>query len=593
MAIAHALHRFPFAPEKLWPLLADTARFNEAVGLPKHEIIETPQPDGSVDFQGRLKKGPVTLSWRERPVNWVSNEWFEHHRDFLSGPLASLTAKLTLKKDGEGCLADYAVEVLPKSLLGRLLAPRIAKGGIKNFTQAAEAATRHLAGESQAVFDYAASPPSDAVKARVAEQVKTIEQSRHGHGLAAKLAEEILGAQEVDLAQIRPLKLARLWQAPPLSTIELCLEATRAGLLDLKWSLLCPRCRVAKASATSLDALPKGTHCGSCNIDYGRDFTRNVELAFQPSPAIRPIVFGEYCLFGPLSTPHVKAQIALLPGEEKEISIGLKPGPYRYRTLAPGPEVEVEVAGAPPALIIGDDDLTAGAPTKEGALRLVNLSKRPQIAVIEERHWVADALTADRVATLQAFRDLFSDQVLRPGDEVSVGEVTLLFTDLRASTALYRKIGDASAYHLVRDHFAFLAGLVRAREGAIVKTIGDAIMAAFKDPAQAVTAALAMQRGLAHFNAEHESAQVALKVGLHKGPSIAVTMNERLDYFGSTVNLAARLQGQSQGGDIVLSKTLAEDPSVAPLLAGFPARQEAADLKGFDQPIAFLRLSVS
>jgi class 3 adenylate cyclase len=136
--------------------------------------------------------------------------------------------------------------------------------------------------------------------------------------------------------------------------------------------------------------------------------------------------------------------------------------------------------------------------------------------VIEERAWLEDVLTADRVATLQAFRDLFSDQVLRPGDEVGIRRVTLLFSDLRGSTALYDAIGDAAAYRLVRDHFAYLAAIVREHEGTVVKTIGDAVMAAFHDPAEGLKAAIAMQERVASFNAT-AGAPIVLKLGLHEG----------------------------------------------------------------------------
>jgi class 3 adenylate cyclase len=117
----------------------------------------------------------------------------------------------------------------------------------------------------------------------------------------------------------------------------------------------------------------------------------------------------------------------------------------------------------------------------------------------------------------------------------------------------------------------------------VVKTIGDAVMASFGDPANAVKAALAMQARIA----DHD---LVLKLGVHVGPSVVVNMNDRLDYFGSTVNMAARLQGQSQGGDIVLSRAVADDPAVRPLLAPLAAIQESVALKGFAQPISFVRL---
>jgi class 3 adenylate cyclase len=376
-----------------------------------------------------------------------------------------------------------------------------------------------------------------------------------------------------------------------------CLQAVRAGLLQLRWDLLCPRCRVAKGWSGGLDRLPQGAHCSSCNIDYERDFSKNVEASFHPAPAVRALETGEYCMWGPMSVPHVKAQILLQPGETRELRATLPFGPFRFRTLEPGPEAEVDWrSGGCPQLILDEGTVVAGAPAAPGMLHLANRAKRPLVAIIEDRSWVADALTADRVTALQTFRDLFSADVLRPGDEVAVGRIALLFSDLKGSTALYQSIGDASAYHLVRDHFAFMAKVIRDHEGAIVKTIGDAVMAAFVSPTQAVEAAIDIQRQIAAFNRETHveegvaSPPIVIKLGVHSGPTIAVTLNDRLDYFGSTVNMAARLQGQSDGGDVVLSPEIIQDPSVAPLLAGLQMSRDQASLKGFEQPIMFFRL---
>jgi class 3 adenylate cyclase len=198
-------------------------------------------------------------------------------------------------------------------------------------------------------------------------------------------------------------------------------------------------------------------------------------------------------------------------------------------------------------------------------------------------------LTVPEVVSLQAFRDLFAEATLRPGDEAAVGQVALLFTDLRGSTALYERVGDAKAFNLVREHFAFLASIVRDHDGAVVKTIGDAVMASFGDPADAVKAALAMQARIADFNRERGVGALVLKIGIHVGASVMVSLNERLDYFGSTVNMAARLQGQSEGGDIVLGRAVA-DPAVKPLLADVPARLESVLLKGFAEPVGFVRV---
>jgi len=588
---ASVTHSFRVPPAEVWPFVADTQRFNEAYGMPKHRIVETPRADGSVEYRAFTRVGPLQVEWLERPVNWVAEQWFEHRRDFVKGPLTFLCATLRLTAEpGGGTTASYTVSLAPKGLLGRLVAGRVIKTGIANFHKACASIERHLAGRQALVFDYKAPQPDEATRARVMQQIERIEASGHGHGLAPRLVDDLFTRQEIDLMRIRPLALARRWGVAARQAVELCLEATRSGLLTLRWSLLCPRCRVAKAEAGSLDALPKGAHCPTCNIDYERDFARNVELAFAPAPAVRPIIEGEYCLFGPLSMPHVKLQVTLAPGERRTLPAAFPPGPYRYRTLEPGLQRDVELGETAPAFTLGEDVIEVGPAAASGSIAIANETGRPRALVVEERRWVEDALTAERVSTLQAFRDLFSHEVLRPGDDVAVEHVTLMFTDLRASTALYGRIGDASAYGLVRDHFAFLAAIVRRHDGAIVKTIGDAIMAAFHRPQDALAAAIAAQREVASFNREHPETPVAIKLGLHGGPCIAVTLNDRLDYFGSTVNMAARLQAESEGGDIVLAEDYAQDPRLEPLLQDLRVERAQAILKGFAQPIGFLRL---
>jgi class 3 adenylate cyclase len=583
---------FDRPPGEIWPVMADTARFNEAAALPKHEIEEIPQADGSVTFLGRLKRGPFALHWREKPVNWVHEQWFEHCREFQNGPFRSLCATFELSAEGAGSRGVYTLAVEVANLAGHaILAGGFLSSAGRTFGRLAADANRFAAGLRIDPFAHAVPAVSAATARRVEAIVAAIEATPHGHGLARRLADFLFKAQEVDLWQIRPLKLARDWGVDPRLTIELCLQAVRNGLLDLHWDLLCPRCRVAKFSTVALDRLPTGAHCSTCNIDYGRDFSRNVEASFRPAPSLRPISGGQYCLFGPMSTPHIKVHVTLEPGQFRELPAKLLPGDYRLRTLEPGPEASITwESGGFPELVADADRMETGVPAPAGVLRLVNRSRRPLTLIVEERSWVRDALTADRVTTLQAFRDLFAGETLRPGDDVGIGDITLMFTDLKGSTAFYERVGDAGAYRLVREHFAFLAARVREHDGAIVKTIGDAVMAAFADPGNAVAAALSIQDKITRFNAGHGGEAIVIKLGLHKGPCIAVTLNERLDYFGSTVNLAARLQMQSIGGDIVLSTDLADDPAVAPVLRGRTLRAEIAAVKGFEHPVSFVRI---
>ena len=426
-------------------------------------------------------------------------------------------------------------------------------------------AARHASGAESQVFDYRPPPLPAGAAERLEAMVARLEAGPYAHGLARRLADHVTSAQEVDLMRLRPKALAAAWGVQERDVIELALAAVREGLLDLRWDLLCPRCRGAKATAGSLDRLPTGAHCPSCNIDYGRDFARNVELTFHPAAAIRPIAGGEYCLSGPGGTPHVKVQQILAPGEVREVEAMLPAGDYRLRTLEPGRETDIAYDGGPfPELVASPEGVAAGSPSLPGIIRFRNEAGREATFVIESRDWIREALTAHQVTTLQSFRDLFADQVLRPGDEVGIERVTLMFSDLKGSTALYERVGDAGAYRLVREHFAFLAETVRRHDGAIVKTIGDAVMAAFGDPAEAVRAAIAIQSQVAGVQCPLTDRKASpSSSACTQGPCIAVTLNDRLDYFGTTVNLAARLQGESRGGEIVVSEALAADPVVA------------------------------
>jgi class 3 adenylate cyclase len=580
-------------PETVWPVISDTARFNEAAKLPKYQVEDILQGDGRVLRLARASVAGLRLEWEERPYEWVRGRSFRQTRIFRKGPLRRFGPIVELTPEGGGTLLSYTLTGEPKGILGTLLFRLgfLEKGGAA-IGRLVKMATDYLAGVRPLLFDYA--PPSlpKGATERVTAGVAQIATGAYGHDLAARLGEHLLTAQEVDLTHMRPLKLARDWAAEPRHVVELFLEATRVGLLRLSWDLLCPRCRGAKSSVASLDQLPREAHCSSCNIAYDADFARNVELSFQPAPSVRDLTIGEYCLNGPYATPHVVVQQVLGAGEERSVAADLPAGPYRLRTLEAGGELDIDhsAGGAFPEIVVDGGTVTAGPASPRGEIRMRNRGVGDCGIVIESREWVADALTAHRATLLQAFRDLLPGEALRPGEDIAIDNVTLMFTDLAGSTALYARIGDGPAYRLVRDHFAFLAAAVRRHNGTLIKTIGDAVMAAFSDPADAVRAALEVQDTVNDFNAGQGEEALTIKIGLHGGACIAVTMNDRLDYFGSTVNTAARLQGQSRGGDVVLSETLAADPAVAALLADRPRSAEQAQLKGLADAVPFERL---
>jgi adenylate cyclase len=312
---------------------------------------------------------------------------------------------------------------------------------------------------------------------------------------------------------------------------------------------------------------------------------------------VREVETQQFCVGGPQVTPHIVLQQRLDAGETRTLSPTLEPGRYRVRAR--------DVRGHQPVLVLQDGlaenavrlDPNGWQPeelelTTTPALRIENASDLQQLLVLERTAWADDVATAADVTALQVFRDLFAAEALRPGEPISVGNLTVLFTDLRDSTRFYREAGDAPAFGSVLEHLDVMRSAVVAQDGAVVKTMGDAVMAVFRRPAAAVRAALNAQRelaGLGNRQVRH------LKVGINCGPCIAVTQNDRLDYFGSTVNAAARLVDLSSGEDVIVSGAVHADPEVSELLAEptgtISAEPLHAELKGFDERFELWRFT--
>ena len=282
------------------------------------------------------------------------------------------------------------------------------------------------------------------------------------------------------------------------------------------------------------------------------------------------------------------AQQLLGPGEQCTLQPDLDSGQYRLRLLElPGAQtVRVGPEGASEAVFrVGPAGWETQGLTLSSASRLVfeNATPAEQLFILERSAWNAQATPAADVTALQTFRDLFASEALRPDEPISVGSLAIVFTDLRGSTRLYREIGDAPAFGSVMEHFDVLREAIAAAGGSVVKTMGDAVMAVFRRPAEALQAMVAAQERLAAPPAGERP--LWLKVAIQYGPVIAINANDRLDYFGTQVNLAARMVELSSGEDMVLGESVFRDQEVAAVLAasGLQAEPFNASLKGFDQ----------
>ena len=577
--------------EALWPLASDTNRFNRDTGLP---VVHDDRDTGEELENARRKlritlNGFIPIAWEELPFEWVRPWRFGVVRRYRGGPLKEMRVLCELDPiDGERCRIVYSVAVTPNGLLGRIIVPvQIGILSRRAFEKAFRSYAEHVrrTGASTPI-------PQDDPKAiqRLSGAVGRLVDAGVRSLVAEKLITHLSSADALSLVRIRPALLARLWELPRAEMLEACLEATRLGILDLQWDLLCPSCSGSKEDVATLSELRtrKAVHCDTCRIDFSVDFDRSVELTFHPNASYRRAADALFCVAGPQVTPQVLVQQLVEPGETREVRPLLNAGGYRVRILG-GPSgggfvVDPAAGNATHDVRIGLEGISVDGEDvtgPESTFRIHNDTPVERLVQIERTAWTDDVVTAAEVTRNQTFRDLFSSEVLEYGEFVSVGSLTLVFTDLRDSTRLYTRVGDARAYGRVMEHFEVLREAIVNEGGSVVKTIGDAVMAVFPTPAPALAALDAARREL---RLREDGEPLVLKAGLHHGPCIAVTLNDRLDYFGTTVNVAARLGSLSSGEDTVISDEVRRDPGVEAYLADARADVASANvsLRGID-----------
>lgn len=397
------------------------------------------------------------------------------------------------------------------------------------------------------------------------------------------------------------------------------LHASRLGLFDLTWNVLCPGCSgVLDAHSTLKSLRHDDYHCGLCACGYEASVDEQVEVAFTVSPRVRRIAahdpntlplwdyfrqifwssgvdldeesfasLSDEVVLDALELPaHEKAVLSLqLP---KEFIIVFEPVTHAAQFI--------DVQGEPTkerqqlSLIYNKLEAPVGTMTlRPGPLRLA-LDNQTDTRVLPSVFIAADALhhligkrkpflTAKRMLTNQTFRDVFKADNLNIDQRLKITSLTFLFTDLKGSTALYERVGDLAAFDLVRAHFRALLEIISSEKGAVVKTIGDAVMATFVRPEHALAAGLRMRAAMDALNAERGTGDLVVKIGIHEGPCLAVMLNERQDYFGQTVNIAARVQGLATSQAIHVTGPVIDAPAVAAILdreAITPIQKEAA-----------------
>lgn len=598
---------------KVWELLANTEHFNQVIGLAPAQFSAVAEGDVSLARPASTRVMGLPLSWLEYPFQWVKGERYTVLRIYASGPLKSMNGGIELTDSATKLPNGFPAtrlrvfaEIVPRAAIVKPGLALFMRRNLLNTFKYCDDYLRQTAGHKAHPLPQPAKLPV-VNQSQLERLLKALERQPVERDYIALLGGYLRTGSDNEVAGLRPYVLAQQWDAVPDEVLRLCLHATKLGILNLSWQLMCPNCRVSKAEYTSLGQLQEQFHCDLCGVTYKANFDRYVELRFAVHPAIRQATAETYCIGGPGRTPQFLIQQPVTRDKMTIITFPLTPEALRLRVLRANHSVVFE----PPATDTLTDQAAPvvelmysaegwaqkklTAPPAGTSLRLINRSGEDIVVVLEKIEWDQDAVTAAKVTTMQEFRNMFSSEVLAPGQSVGIEHLTLFFSDLRDSTTLYEIAGDAPAYGRVRDHFEFLSERIEAHSGSVVKTIGDAVMAVFYSSEDALRAALEIQRNLSDFNAQlPPGSAIAIKIGLHHGPAIVINSNDRLDYFGRTVNIASRIEGASLGHDIVLSGTCMERLGVREILqsAGCNVQKFSTNLKGIEGVFDLYRIQL-
>lgn len=558
----------PLSVQQLWPVVADSSRMNRALG-----VSEMKFEDRGGARWGSSRPAGVAHEWVEVPWNWLAGQWLESVRVYQRGFSQVVYAVFLLEPlTAERTRLSVYFGAIPRGVVGRLALrygfPALEKDFQRVFAQVAQQVAA-----TQPVFVL---PAPDALSPQAEAKLEAAKARLLAQGLHAPSVEKLLGwirtGDEEDLYRIQIRERARAWSLDEQQLLRVALHATREAVLEISWDLICPHCRGVTEAVDTLGGLKSKGACGVCEVDFGTDAAESVEITFHVHPGIRAVAHRTFCSAEPATKEHIRLQRDLPPGAELTLSPKLPPGSYRLRLHAREEYGYLDVAeGQDAAHQWKASAVSRHAIAPQAALVLHNDSELPQRFILEAARWSDHALRPGQLFSLQEYRDLFSEDYLSADVQLAIGEQTILFTDIVGSTAMYAERGDPAAFMEVKNHFDEVFPVVARHRGAVVKTIGDAVMAAFSDPLDAVKASKEIH---ACFPPGRTDSTTRLRISLNSGPCIAVKLNTGVDYFGQTVNLAAKLQSLAESWQVAMSEAVLRAPGVTDWLAQQGAQLE-------------------
>jgi len=577
------------SPEELWPFVSDTNQIFRLLGAPsvKKTQLTRSAPKGFIEVtNSHLSSYSL---WEQEPYFWEKPYRYGTTRNYKVGLIKQMKYQVDLIPNKDGTLLNTRVWITPARqqlfFFAKFYIERVLK--LRYFRILRE----YDKCSSQQLLRYELNNPKTLVRgaeSRINKIKKTLIEETKRKRIINHLINFIKKADDEDLVRIHPFHLAEYWGEKKYSVLNVFLHAAKLDFLDFNWDVCCPNCKAPKSTVRKLKEVRTSHYCEECDLDFELDFNTNTHMVFTPHPLIRKISRRRYSFGEPNTTSHKIAQHFLTIGESKYLDVKLEEGTYLVRShnhkghlVLHAREDGIDTF----SVYLKNEDFNGQEieVSTSPNITLINNSSKKQVCFIEKKDWKQEATYASEVGSAHDFRSLFPRETLKEGTNVKASGVTMLFTDLMNSTELYRTEGDEFAIGRVMSHFKIIQQIIAEERGGIVKTIGDSVMAVFREPVSALKAVERIQQIFTGSTGIGDSFKI--KAGIHFGDCTTVNLNDRTDYFGTTVNIAARLVDIAKEKEIIISEAVFEHPDVQLYLNKKKeilfVKEDKIELKGF------------
>lgn len=554
----------PVTREEMWPHLIDTSSLNKRMGMPRFDYKEI-----NGKLIGKTKVAGFSFEWEEVPWEWEYLKEIFHARIYTKGFGHYIRGKIFLEPLGESRSRVYVYfGWIPRNFFMRKLLefvmPKMGEDFRKTLNEIAEEVKKEKQQKTikqgkESTF----TPDAQWIhKEKLDQEKEKLIQLGITNDTVTSVFDWIKSASDNDLYRIRIKEVSLKLDLDPDEVLFLFLHGCRLGLFTLSWDIVCPHCRGARTSLSKLSDIPSKDQCDVCEIDFDTTGVNSIEVTFHLHPGIRIVEKQMYCAAEPATKQHILLTKKI--GGKKSYSSSLLIGSGIFRLRKKGDKKYRLVDIKPNNQ---QTDILWLSETKEEEIKV---SPRPNLVfenesdeditiVLEERSEDQTSLRPSEIFNYQEFRDLFSEEAIATNLQLDIGIKTILFTDIVGSTKFYESEGDHGAFLQVREHFIKTNQIIQNFRGVVVKTIGDAVMASFSSPLQALKAAKEMQEW---FHPENKHTPVRIRISIHSGNCLAVNLNSNIDYFGNTVNYTAKLQTVTNSGEISFSETIFRDRDI-------------------------------